>query len=601
MHPEEGAFVYDSLPATNGFFRYLILTAGCNNEPLACDIHTSRIDDVDYEAISYVWGSEDQPETLLCCGRVMQITTNLYAALKRLRYADKDRVLWADSICIDQSNLEEKGYQVSQMARIYRCASHVLICLDNDDGGHAARASIMLSRISERIQSIASTISSEDWDAFPRTNLSDDLHDAYFRSLVELLSQDWFTRGWVIREAALARTATVIWGTTHFAWEQLMQTLVWQARRNFSKKVVTIAQLHPLAHVHAYETRDPQFARMFYEKADWDPSSLLGYLNCGRGLGLTDARDRVYAFLDMAADSSPVKVLPDYSASPLEIYWDFALEYLRSTGDLSLLNYTIHNEETLASGSPSWVPCWDKQEHHFPSTFNDPWRSRKTSRSGNSCFPRIIDRDILEVEGVCFDTIAATSDALSYATTTKSTFIDAWRSISSLRTKLVYQYAHHLAAYVLILSRGMSPVHRSTWEHLLREYATDLEDIVERLQDHVTPVSTPDWGNDATDVTFRSLSIISHNHRLIVTQRGYLGLAPAAVAVGDTCGIIFGSKTTCVLRETERSRHYTYLGSSYILGSRKTDGRLRYGYEFGSEESKDWIDCEVTEQDIFLC
>ncbi|KAF3038107.1 hypothetical protein E8E12_004322 [Didymella heteroderae] len=486
------------------------------------------------------------------------------------------------------------------MAQIYRCASRVLICLDADDGGHAPRASTILSRTSERIQRIASTIDSPAWDIFPRTNLGDDLHDAQWTSLVVLLSQDWFSRGWVIREAALARTATVIWGMTHFAWEQLMQTLVWQARRNFSKKVVTIAQLHPLAHVHAYETQNPQFARMFYEKADWDPSSLLGYLNCGRGLGLTDARDRIYAFLDMAADSNPVKILPDYSASPLEIYWSFALEYLSSTGDMSLLDYIIHNEGTLVSGLPSWIPCWEKQNHHFPSTFNDPWRSCKTSGSGRISVPRLVGRDVLKVEGACFDTIAAASDALNYATTTKSTFVEAWQSISSVRKKLVYDYPYHLAAYVSVLSRGMSPVHRSSWEHMLCDYANDLQYAVDRGNEKTTPASMSDPSNDTTDVTFQSLRIISHNYRLIVTQRGYLGLAPAVAAVGDICAVIFGSKTTCILRETDRSQHYTYLGSSYMLGSRKSDELLAYGHEFGSEQSKDWVHWDVGEHNIFL-
>lgn len=46
-----------------------------------------------------------------------------------MRLEDKPRMLWADTICIDQGNLSEKRFQVQQMAYVYRNAERVLVWL----------------------------------------------------------------------------------------------------------------------------------------------------------------------------------------------------------------------------------------------------------------------------------------------------------------------------------------------------------------------------------------------------------------------------------------------------------------------------------------
>ncbi|KAK7191269.1 HET domain-containing protein [Paraphaeosphaeria sporulosa] len=62
-------------------------------------------------------------------GKRLNITTNLYIALRYLRQDDADRIMWVDAVCIDQNNLQERGHQVSQMCNIYSCAERVIFWL----------------------------------------------------------------------------------------------------------------------------------------------------------------------------------------------------------------------------------------------------------------------------------------------------------------------------------------------------------------------------------------------------------------------------------------------------------------------------------------
>jgi hypothetical protein len=62
------------------------------------------------------------------------INKNCKAALQKLK-KDNERVLWAGSICIDQSSDSERGRQVGIMASIYRNALEAPICdIDGEAG-----------------------------------------------------------------------------------------------------------------------------------------------------------------------------------------------------------------------------------------------------------------------------------------------------------------------------------------------------------------------------------------------------------------------------------------------------------------------------------
>lgn len=87
--------------------RLLYLLPGASGSPLACRLETFRLETaLSYEAMSYAWGDSDRNCHIMIDGIWVSILPNLHAALRRVRHATQERLLWADFICIDQSNFE---------------------------------------------------------------------------------------------------------------------------------------------------------------------------------------------------------------------------------------------------------------------------------------------------------------------------------------------------------------------------------------------------------------------------------------------------------------------------------------------------------------
>jgi hypothetical protein len=85
---------YRAIP-DNEFIHYMVLEAGKDDDALAPSLRKMPY----FEAISYVWGSDDRNHEILCDGEIVKITTNLPQVLRRVRLATASRTLWADSIC----------------------------------------------------------------------------------------------------------------------------------------------------------------------------------------------------------------------------------------------------------------------------------------------------------------------------------------------------------------------------------------------------------------------------------------------------------------------------------------------------------------------
>lgn len=129
-----GIYKHTPIDLEGPALRLVRLLKGNFLEPIHCEIFDAYLagsveDMITYEALSYTWGSLEDPLEVTINGAQMSVTANLHSALRHLRFEEIDRILWVDAICINQNDLLERGHQVKQMGNIYRKAGQVIIWL----------------------------------------------------------------------------------------------------------------------------------------------------------------------------------------------------------------------------------------------------------------------------------------------------------------------------------------------------------------------------------------------------------------------------------------------------------------------------------------
>jgi hypothetical protein len=96
-----------------------------------------------YECISHRWGDSTEEMTLVLEGRKLKVSTNVHSVLREKRAFFKSRLIWIDSVCINQVDPKEKSHQVRKMQAIYAKATRVTVCLGDSPDAHLARALIV--------------------------------------------------------------------------------------------------------------------------------------------------------------------------------------------------------------------------------------------------------------------------------------------------------------------------------------------------------------------------------------------------------------------------------------------------------------------------
>jgi hypothetical protein len=133
-------------------------------------------------ALSYVWGDASDTTTILADEKPLLATKTLEVALRHLR--DHKRVLrvWADAICINQSNNLERNTQIQQMGSIYQSAPHTVIFLKVAD----EESNLVFEWINRSAA------------------LSDTSHEVLLQTINHFLARPWIYRVWVFQELILS-------------------------------------------------------------------------------------------------------------------------------------------------------------------------------------------------------------------------------------------------------------------------------------------------------------------------------------------------------------------------------------------------------------
>ncbi|RSM08637.1 hypothetical protein CEP52_004599 [Fusarium oligoseptatum] len=262
-------------------------------------------------------------EFIIIGGRLFPITKNCAAVLRKIREAKTKRVIWIDSLCINQNDVKERSVQVSQMGKIYSGAQKVHIYLGNNvDDETASEAFHVLNSV-------------EDLDEFSMRL------GGRAMSVKALFTQPYFSRMWIIQEVLLAKSAELHWGTATIPWRALSEGHLEQ----FKKAGI--------------DGDIPEWIRIRAINKNFRNSETLGeLLFSAMGSNASNDRDKVYGIYGLLFDAEEEGLTVDYGLSVKRVFTTMAVHLIRKHNTLQAVLRHANHDSPLIDGErlPSWVP-----------------------------------------------------------------------------------------------------------------------------------------------------------------------------------------------------------------------------------------------------
>ncbi|KAI5861658.1 heterokaryon incompatibility protein-domain-containing protein [Durotheca rogersii] len=194
--------------------RVLHLLPGSGDSPIYCRLEQRNLDtDEIEEALSYVWGNEEDPKSIYVDNRPFPVTVNLHDILLGLRYQHATRTIWIDAICINQSDPQEKAHQIRLMHNIYSKARKTTIWLTRQTPELAATGDP-----SDILGSLPPGFGGNTIDQYDLVSILKEVHqpsssNTLYKTIClgimlihcanVILSHEWWERVWTVQEAAL--------------------------------------------------------------------------------------------------------------------------------------------------------------------------------------------------------------------------------------------------------------------------------------------------------------------------------------------------------------------------------------------------------------
>jgi hypothetical protein len=383
-----------------------------------CDLIDVHLDYAPpFEAISYTWGDPTMNHEVIVAGSRLSVPANTYNALLSQRSTYEKRVVWIDSICINQQDDVEKTGQVLLMRDIYHQASPVTLWLGN------VKDADLAVQLLEELSVVTQSLSDED--VFKR--YQSECMSPRWPAFNKLLWQPWFERTWVVQEVAVASAIELIYGSKTFSWDLLV---------NGSNSIT-----NPSSMCHfLFRTENPNILRgypnalgnmsamtQFREQCLGErPMSLLQSLNFTCSFKAMDAKDKIFALYGISKDRSPW-LTPDYTREVRQVYGDTTRYLLNkhpseAIASLSLAGKGYHSK---LEGLPSWAFDWSRTidindavpfpgGHFIYLPVFQTFMYRESGRSEPINYsPQ--NRDILHLGGTYVDSIAHTGSKLRIA------------------------------------------------------------------------------------------------------------------------------------------------------------------------------------------
>ncbi|KAK0632469.1 heterokaryon incompatibility protein-domain-containing protein [Immersiella caudata] len=407
----------------------------------------------DFIAFSYVWGTDAPDNIILVNDDKYYIQNNLFTALSHFSQ-DNLSYLWADAICIDQTDEEEKSHVVQHMGDIFRRASKVIAWLgplelnprpdtsklrqwdliDNleylgslfweKSGAGTKKLNEVSPDLSKTLQLCLSGIK----DCFG--NNGDGTNVFPVSAYARFSNNPYWQRIWVLQEAYLAQDLWFQCGPKSISMRTLSGALILLER--FQKFIISASEpaavlLRAMPQVREFAMGSPSFPEMHHLVIYTSiyPAGIVSLRvamanfcvkELPRGSRATDPRDMIFGLLGFATEHEKAYIKADYTKSVRDVYRDVT-RALISSGFGDVLSWSQRSQKEL-SDLPSWVP-------DFSSTIYEPlcsqgqakpWLPRFNASSGR---PVVVwsnpeeaglNSNTLSLLGVTFDEVCSLGD-----------------------------------------------------------------------------------------------------------------------------------------------------------------------------------------------
>ncbi|KAL8870818.1 MAG: hypothetical protein Q9174_003227 [Haloplaca sp. 1 TL-2023] len=572
----------------------------------------------DYEAISYTWGKPPFTGTLTTSLGTIPIPLNLDHAFKQLAYPDRQRLLWADAVCINQSDLTEKSAQVAMMGDVFQKARQVLIWLGLSDQWTAHVFKIfrtLLPRAQEFTVDRNSIDTAQDGAiAFPQPKqmkMQTDVASEYdFRGMDEFYANPWFRRLWVVQETALAREMTLHCGEYEISYIDFVTGAMVHYRM--------VAQSYP-SH---WKIPDGFYEALTIFAARWrlkqnSEAALMMNIVELRSKQCSVDVDRIFALLKMRGPKDP-QIYPDYtksfrdvSISAMEGIIRVQISVLAYAGIAPRMGYHVDGQRSdidphyidklhqLCRELPSWVADWRVTKYH--SSFSFFWMGFPSAASQYQAYCDINNLDqsssvlsgpILSIKGLIIDRVhgekGPSKTEIQGLAHVRQRLLETKTLYDTERDRITQKEEDALIVFARTIVVG-GHVFLSKDEHLSKPWtAEDLVNLWFIFMATERQVETQNFDNDDaleerepfdgkdqySGHEFHEYSLTLQrslrNRTFFITEKGYVGLAPAMVRKGDVVALIAGLAVPFVLRPIPDlppgTQMYYLIGDCYVDG-----------------------------------
>ncbi|KAF5561724.1 heterokaryon incompatibility het-6 [Fusarium napiforme] len=564
--------------------RILELSPGSPEDPLSGTLVHRRLSPEDsevpeFEALSYCWGDQSQLEPITLATRHtieeaqptgslesgnIGIGPNLAAALRSLRYPSQKRILWCDSICINQKGLDERSSQVQRMHFVYTFALRVVIWL-----GPATSWSTLFM---DTLQQVEAHVKPSHYDDVRDTSvftfytsitqgssvISDPdplrLNREQSRALESFLALDWHRRLWTYQEIVLANqeTSIVRLGDREISWAKL-------------KYLVTY--MYYLDHCYEYFVDLDRFVkngeRLFLKAAACESPLTKNCDNCMAVFYLTtdyqcsDFRDKVFALRGLLNPAAAERMVVDYTKSAKEVFTLICLDLLYRHKLLTFLNFC--NMDTR----PSWVADMNRPLAGLYIGCDSAARSRTSAR--------LVEDDVLEVQGISCDKLSCDPCVLPRC----NSLTPLKEHLGIFLSMIQYLTGHGLVLEGKCLDKLIMMINFGRlWDFHPERFDPSVKKNRKSLQEWRTRIG--DWMRGILDIDVPKvhwrerdseyLSSINTRGPAIGccrTSSGSFARVPAASRSGDIVAVLLGLDNPIVLRPQETPGYFQVVGPCY--------------------------------------